>query len=59
VKKIGADLAKVMKDDDVRKAIGNTGLIVVDTTTQEVADKFFADEIAKFNAMTKDMKFTP
>jgi tripartite-type tricarboxylate transporter receptor subunit TctC len=59
VKKISADLAKVMKDEDVRKAIGNTGSIVVDTTTQEVADKFFADEIVKFNTMTKDMKFTP
>jgi tripartite-type tricarboxylate transporter receptor subunit TctC len=59
VKKISADLATVMKDEDVRKAISNTGSIVVDTTTQEVADKFFADEIVKFNTMTKDMKFTP
>jgi hypothetical protein len=49
VKTISADLAKVMKDEDVRKAIGNTGSIVVDTTTQEVAAKFFADEVAKFN----------
>jgi tripartite-type tricarboxylate transporter receptor subunit TctC len=59
MKKISADLGKVMKDEDVRKAIGNTGSIVVDTTTQEVADKFFAAEIVKFNTMTKDMKFAP
>jgi tripartite-type tricarboxylate transporter receptor subunit TctC len=59
IKKISADLTKVMKDDDMRASIGKLGSIVVDTTTQDVADKYFDAEIAKFNTMTKGMKLAP
>jgi tripartite-type tricarboxylate transporter receptor subunit TctC len=56
IKKISADLAKVMKDDEVRASLTKLGSIVVDTTAQDAADKYFDAEIAKFNAMTKDIK---
>jgi tripartite-type tricarboxylate transporter receptor subunit TctC len=56
IKKISADLAKVMKDDEVRASLTKLGSIVVDTTAQDAADKYFDAEIAKFNVMTKDIK---
>lgn len=59
IKKISADLAKVMKDDDVRASLTKLGSIAVDTTAQDVADKYFDAEIVKFNAMTKDIKLAP
>jgi tripartite-type tricarboxylate transporter receptor subunit TctC len=56
IKKISADLAKVMKDDDVRASLTKLGSTAIDTTAQDAADKYFDAEIAKFNAMTKDIK---
>jgi tripartite-type tricarboxylate transporter receptor subunit TctC len=54
---INKAMANVMKTPEVRTAIGNTGSIVIDTTSTDVAEKFFASEVAKLDAMTKDMKF--
>jgi tripartite-type tricarboxylate transporter receptor subunit TctC len=57
VAKINAAMAKVMQVPELRTAIGNTGSIVVDTTSTDVADKYFAAETAKLDAMTKSMEF--
>jgi tripartite-type tricarboxylate transporter receptor subunit TctC len=57
VEALNKAMANVMKTAEVRTAIGNTGSIVIDTTSTDVADKYFAAEVSKLAAMTKDMKF--
>jgi tripartite-type tricarboxylate transporter receptor subunit TctC len=56
-KKVNEAMAAVMKDADVRKNVGNTGSIVIDTTSLDVAAKFYDAEVAKLLAMAKDMDF--
>ncbi len=56
---LNAAIAKVMATPEIRTAIGNTGSIVIDTTAPDVADKFFAAEVGKLNAMAKTMDLKP
>jgi tripartite-type tricarboxylate transporter receptor subunit TctC len=56
-KKVNEAMATVMKDADVRKSVGNTGSIVIDTTSLDVAAKFYDAEVAKLLGMAKDMDF--
>ncbi len=57
VRKINAAMSDVMKTPEVRAAIGNTGSIVVDTTSLDVAQKFYEDQAKTLDAMTRDMDF--
>ncbi len=57
VSKFNTAMANIMKLPELRTAIGNTGSIVIDTTSVDVADKYFASEITKLDAMTKSMEF--
>lgn len=57
VAKINVAMSNVMKDADVRKNVGNTGSIVIDTTPLDIAAKYYDGEVAKLLGMTKDMDF--
>jgi tripartite-type tricarboxylate transporter receptor subunit TctC len=57
VRKINAAMADMMKTPEVRTAVGNTGSIVIDTTSLEVAQKFYEDQVKTLDAMTKDINF--
>ena len=57
VKAVNAAMADVMKDPDVRKNVGATGSIVIDTTALDVAAAFYDAEVKKLLEMAKGMDF--
>jgi hypothetical protein len=46
-----------MKVPEVRTAVGNTGSIVVDATSLDVAQAFYENQVKVLDAMTRDMEF--
>ena len=57
VKAVSVAMAEVMKDPDVRKNVGATGSIVIDTTALDVAAAFYDAEVKKLLEMAKGMDF--
>jgi tripartite-type tricarboxylate transporter receptor subunit TctC len=57
VKALNVAMADVMKTTEVRTAVGNTGSIVIDTTSLNVAQRFYEDQVKTLDAMTKDISF--
>jgi tripartite-type tricarboxylate transporter receptor subunit TctC len=57
VQRINAAIGEVMKVPEVRTAVGNTGSIVVDATSLDVAQAFYENQVKVLDAMTRDMEF--
>ena len=56
-KQINEAMAKTMATPELRAALTKLGSIVIDTTSLDVAGKYYEAETAKLLTMTKDMEF--
>ena len=57
VQALNAAMGQVMANPEVRAAVGNTGSVVIDTTTLDVAQRFYEEQVKTLDAMTKDINF--
>jgi hypothetical protein len=57
VQALNTAVAQVMAMPEVRSAVGATGSIVVDTTSLDVAQRFYEEQVKTLDAMTKDINF--